>query len=136
MPSLADTDPKRFIAGFFTSFTEELLRSDEDAGRVIDRFHTPDVVQVADGHRIDREKLIAHARPVRRNRPVLHVHVHEALANGEHLAARYTMHVRDRRRTLAIDVHFFGEFGPDGRMRRADMLTRRLDEAGGAAAAG
>ncbi|EST18451.1 hypothetical protein [Streptomyces roseochromogenus] len=57
--------PKEFIAGFFTSFTEELLESDEEPAVMVDRFHTPDILQGADGHRIDRTKLIAHTRPVR-----------------------------------------------------------------------
>ncbi|GAA5064639.1 hypothetical protein HNP84_007695 [Thermocatellispora tengchongensis] len=123
------TDPKRFIAGFFTSFTADILGSDEDPARIVDRYHTPDIVQIADGNRIDRDKLIAHTRPVRKNRPVSRVEVHEALASGDDIAARYTLHVRQRGKELAIEVHFFGRFTPDGRMRRAHMLTRTLPAA-------
>ncbi|MGS2619495.1 nuclear transport factor 2 family protein [Micromonospora sp. LZ34] len=120
------TDPAGFITDFFTSFTDALLASDEDAGAIVDRFHTPDVVQVADGHPIDRERLVAHTRPVRKNRPSCRFEVHEAVADGDRLAARYTLHVRDRKRLLAVEVHFFGQFAPDGRMRRAHLLTRTL----------
>lgn len=126
MGPLDDTDPRQFLAARFTSFTDDLLRDDEDPGAVVDRYHTPDIVQIADGHRIDRDKLVAHARPVRKNRPSVRIEVHEAVADGDRIAARYTLHVQDRKRTVAIEVHFFGQFAGDGRMRRANMLTRTL----------
>ncbi|WP_063059489.1 nuclear transport factor 2 family protein [Nocardia sienata] len=124
MPAFTGTDPARFIADFFTSFNEHLLAGDEDAAAVVDRFHTPDIVQVADGHRMDRDKLIAHTRPIRKNRPDSHIDVHEAVADNDRIAARYTLHVRQRGREFAIEVYFFGRFAPDGRMRQAHMLTR------------
>ncbi|MER6170880.1 nuclear transport factor 2 family protein [Streptosporangium sp. NPDC001681] len=126
MSPLHDTNPKQFIADFFTSFTEELLCGDEDLALIVDRYHTPDIVQIADGNRIDRDKLIAHTRPVRKNRPQSRMEVHEALANGDQIAARYTLRVHNRKRDLAIEVYFFGQFAPDGRMRQAHMLTRTL----------
>jgi hypothetical protein len=52
--------------------------------------------------------------------------VHEALANGDQIAARYTLQVQQRNKEFAIEVHFFGQFAADGRMRRANMLTRTL----------
>ncbi|WP_404816224.1 nuclear transport factor 2 family protein [Streptomyces thermolineatus] len=131
MHPLGDTDPKQFIADFFTSFTEELLESDEDPALIVDRYHTPDVVQIADGHRMDRDKLVAHTRPVRKNRPSSRMEVHEAIVDGDRIAARYTMHVRQRSKDLAIEVCFFGRFAPDGRMRRAHMLTRTVPARGG-----
>nr|WP_236809232.1 nuclear transport factor 2 family protein [Amycolatopsis albispora] len=97
---------------------------------MVDRYHTADVVQFADGNRIDRDKLIAHTRPVRKNRPSSRIEVHEALADGDHIAARYTLHVRNRNKDLAIEVCFFGQFTPHGRMRRANLLTRTVREAG------
>ncbi|WP_129839706.1 nuclear transport factor 2 family protein [Streptomyces sp. RFCAC02] len=129
MRPLRDTDPRRFIADFFTSFTADLLRSDEDPARIVDRYHTPDIVQIADGHRMDRDTLIAHTRPVRKNRPSSRVEVHEAIADGDRIAARYTLHVTQRGKDLAIEVCFFGRFEPDGRMRRSHMLTRALPAA-------
>ncbi|SFB43802.1 SnoaL-like domain-containing protein [Amycolatopsis marina] len=130
MGSLARTDPKQFIADFVTSFTEDIVHTDEDAGQIVDRYHTPDVVQIADGHRLDRDKLIAHTRPVRKKKPTARVEVHEALTDGEQLAARYTLHVEDTKRDLAIEVHFFGRFAADGRMRQANILTRTLPAPG------
>ncbi|SEK65093.1 nuclear transport factor 2 family protein [Nonomuraea pusilla] len=126
MNRLSDTDPRKFIADFVMSFTEDLLRDDEDPAAVVDRYHTPEIVQIADGHRIDRDKLIAHTRPVRKNRPTCRVEVHEALADGDALAARYTLHTRMRGKDLSIEAHFFGHFAEDGRMRRAHILTRTL----------
>ncbi|RBQ22112.1 nuclear transport factor 2 family protein [Spongiactinospora rosea] len=123
---LGDTDPKRFIADFYRALNDDLVNTDEDSGVIIDRYHTPDIVQVADGHRMDRDKLIAHTRPVRKNRPTSRMEVHEALRQGDTLAARYTLHVRNPKRDFAIEVCFFGRFAPDGRMCEANMLTRML----------
>ena len=75
MEPLGSTDPKQCIYTFFTSYGRELVRGDEDAGVVVDRYHTPDIVQIADGQRMNREQLT-----------------------------------------------------PDGRMRRAHMLTRTLPD--------
>ncbi|MEV0664464.1 nuclear transport factor 2 family protein [Actinomadura luteofluorescens] len=126
MRPLDATEPGRFIADFYTSFTEDLLRGDDDPALIVDRYHTPDIVQLADGIRIDRDKLIAHTRPVRKNRPTSRVEVHEAVADGDRLAARYTLHVRQRGKDLSIEVYFFGRFAPDGRMRQAHMTTRTI----------
>src|SRR5690606_15763363 len=69
-------NPARFLADFYTSFTADLLADEGDAAPIVDRYHTPDVVQYADGVRIDRDRLIAHAQPVRRNHPEVRVEVH------------------------------------------------------------
>ncbi|MFF0450956.1 nuclear transport factor 2 family protein [Streptomyces sp. NPDC004609] len=130
MSALSDTDPKQFIADFFTDFTADLLRDEEDPAVIVDRYHTPDIIQVADGHVMDRDKLIAHTRPVRRNRPTSRMEVHEAQLSGDRLAARYTLHVRNRGTDLTIEVCFFGRFAPDGRMRRSHMLTRTVSAPG------
>ncbi|MCG7525990.1 nuclear transport factor 2 family protein [Streptomyces sp. OfavH-34-F] len=126
MSPLDNTDPKQFIADFFTSFTKDLLQTDEDAALIVDRYHTPDIVEIADGHRMDRDKLVAHARPVRKNRPTIRMEVHEAVADGDRLAARYTLNSSQRGKNLAIEVYFFGRFAPDGRMCEAHMTTRTV----------
>ncbi|MET9858177.1 nuclear transport factor 2 family protein [Streptomyces smyrnaeus] len=123
-------DPGRFIADFITGFHEDLLSSEEDAEAVVDRYHTSDIVQIADGHWMDRAKLVAHTRPIRQRRPGLRMSVHEAFAAEGRLAARYAMHVRDPKRELDIEVCFFGHFADDGRLRRAHMLTRAVPVAG------
>lgn len=125
-------DPARFLADFYTSFTADLLADEGDAAPIVDRYHTPDVVQYADGVRIDRDRLIAHAQPVRRNHPEVRVEVHEAVAVEDRLAARYTMHAQMAEERISNEVYFFGTFAPDGRLRTAHMRTRTLspDEAG------
>ncbi|MFI1016210.1 nuclear transport factor 2 family protein [Streptomyces sp. NPDC020965] len=119
-------DPSRFIADFLTSFTDDILRGEEDPGTVVDRYHAPGFVQFADGNRIDREKLVAHVRPVRKNLIAGRVEVHEALASGDLIAARYTLYARMRKQPTATEVCFFGRFTPDGRLREARLLTRAL----------
>ena len=119
-------DPKQFIFDFVSSFGRAVMHGDEEAAAVVDRYHTPDVVQIADGHRMDRAALIAHTRPIRKRRPSSRLEVHEAVAQADRIAARYTMHVEDRGRRFALDVHFFGQFTPDGRLREANMLTRTI----------
>jgi hypothetical protein len=121
-------DPQGFLTDFFSGFHHDLVHGEEDAGIVVDRYHTPDIVQFADGHRMDRGRLIAHTRPTRKHKPSLRVEVHEALADGDRIAARYTLHVRDRGRDLAVDVSFFGRFAPEGRLSSAHMLTRTLPQ--------
>lgn len=126
MSTLSGTDPKQFIADFFTSLNDELLSSDEDPAPIVDRYHTPDIVQVADGYRMDRDKLIAHVRPMRKNRTTGRMEVHEALANGDTIAARSTLYVRRRKKDLTIEMYFFGQFTTEGRMRQSHVLTRMV----------
>lgn len=126
MKAFDGTDPRQFIFDFVSSFGREVLHGEDEAAAIVDRYHTPDIVQVADGHRMDREKLIAHVRPIRKRRPSSRLEVHEAIAQADRIAARYTMHVEDRGRRFSLEVHFFGRFATDGRMREATMLTRTV----------
>lgn len=126
MRALDGTDPKQFIANFFTSFMSDLVRGEEDPAVVVDRYHTPDIVQIADGSRMDRTKLIAHSRPAHKHQPSAHWEVHEAIADGDRIAARYTLHFQSRKREGSVEVYFFGQFAIDGRLRRAHMLTRSV----------
>ncbi|MBQ1021998.1 nuclear transport factor 2 family protein [Micromonospora sp. D93] len=126
MGGLDGSNPKEFIANFFTSFMSDLVRGDDDPAMVVDRYHTPDIVQVADGNLMDRAKLIAHTRPARKHQTGARWEVHEAIADGDRIAARYTLHFQTAKRAGSVDVHFFGQFAADGRMRRAHMLTRSV----------
>jgi hypothetical protein len=119
--------PEKFIEDFFASFTEQLMADGADPGQVVDRYYTPDIVQLVDGVRVDRERLIAHVRPVRRNLAGWRFEVHEALLDEHRLAARMTIHGRMRTgRSTVTEVHLFGELAPDGRIRRTHQLTRPL----------
>ncbi|MGC4864066.1 nuclear transport factor 2 family protein [Micromonospora sp. DT53] len=126
MGGLDGINPKEFITNFFTSFMSDLVRGDDDPAMVVDRYHTPDILQVADGNLMDRAKLIAHTRPARKHQTGARWEVHEAIADGDRIAARYTLHFQTAKRAGSVDVHFFGQFAADGRMRRAHMLTRAV----------
>ncbi|MEW2530169.1 nuclear transport factor 2 family protein [Streptomyces sp. NPDC047071] len=138
MKPLTDTTPERFIADFFTSLTESTVRGDAPES-VMERHYTPDVVQISDGVPIDHDRLLAHLRPVRKNVVGWRFDVHEAVADGGRIAARLTMHARTRKGGPTVtEVHLFGEFTEDGRLRRSHQLTRSLPAPGadGAPAAG
>ncbi|MGW3319392.1 nuclear transport factor 2 family protein [Streptomyces fungicidicus] len=123
-------DPARFVADFFTSLTDSTVRGDAPES-VMDRHYTPDVIQVSDGLPLDHDRLLAHLRPVRRNVLDYRFEVHEAVADGHRIAARLTIHARTRKGgPTATEVHLFGEFTEDGRMRRAHQLTRALPASG------
>ncbi|MGW6725793.1 nuclear transport factor 2 family protein [Nocardia sp. NPDC055029] len=122
--------PEQFIADFFTEYTAAALDGDNDPADVVDRFHTPDIVQVADGIRLDRDRLIAHLRPVRKNLRDYRFEVAEVIADGDRMAVRMTIHATMRTTgTVTTEVFLFGEFTPDGKLRRADQLTRTVPAA-------
>jgi hypothetical protein len=88
---------------------------------------TPDFEHWNDGVRLDRERLIAHARPARRNAETLHVDVHDAFVAGNRVAARYTMRAcMWKGREVEFEICIIGHLAPDGRLRRIDQLTRTL----------
>ncbi|MGW1289900.1 nuclear transport factor 2 family protein [Streptomyces sp. NPDC002586] len=94
---------------------------------VIDRYHTPDIEWHNDGIRLDRDRLIAHARPARKNAIALDVEVHDALVAGDRVAARYTLHSTMRKgRRLSNEIYLFGKLAPDGRLRRIYSTTRDM----------
>jgi hypothetical protein len=118
--------PERFIADFFTSLTESTVRGDPPQS-VMEHHFTADIVQIIDGIRLDHDRLLAHLRPVRKNVTGWRFEVHEAVADGGRIAARLTIHAQTRKGgATATEVHLFGEFTEDGRMRRAHQLTRAL----------
>ncbi|MGW5922127.1 nuclear transport factor 2 family protein [Nocardia fluminea] len=127
MDPVSPRSPERFIADFFTEFTAAALDIDNDPAEVVDRFHTPDIVQIADGIRLDRDRLIAHLRPVRKNLRDYRFEIHEVIADGDRIAARMTIHATMRKTgPLTTELFLFGEFTPDGRLRRAEQLTRTV----------
>ncbi|TDC77346.1 nuclear transport factor 2 family protein [Actinomadura sp. 7K507] len=124
MVTIDDRDPKEFIADFISSFNEDIAHGNDDLAAVVDRYYTPDIVQIFDGQQMDREKLIAHVRPLRKNKPTSRVEVHEAIADGNRLAAHYTMYVHILGRDLTIESGIFAVFAPDGRMQRQQIFFR------------
>lgn len=127
----AREEARRFVADLFTSFTREAVADGADPGPIVDRYYTPDAVQTADGIRIDRDRLVAHIRPVRKNLSDFAFEVHEALRDGERIAARFTIDATDRRgRRSTTEVHLFGELAPDGRIRRTHQISRTVEAPG------
>ncbi|MFE3448669.1 nuclear transport factor 2 family protein [Nonomuraea sp. NPDC059194] len=112
---------------FLTSLPVELGLGTDDPAEIVDRYHTPDIIYRTDGVVIDRDRLIDHAKPARKNATELDLQVHEAMVQGNRAAARYTMRVRTRKdKTLEIDVYLFATLAPDGRVRRVDSITRTV----------
>jgi SnoaL-like protein len=123
---MSDLSVREFVADFFDSFTREVVAGG-DAGAIVDRYYTPDVEQVADGVTLDRQRLIDHLRPVRKNLVAWQYDVHEAMRSGDQLAARFTVHAEMRQgRTISTEVYLFGELAPDGRLRRTTQATREV----------
>ncbi|MFI2526573.1 nuclear transport factor 2 family protein [Streptomyces sp. NPDC018967] len=121
--------PERFLENFYTSFQEEAVFGEEEPGAVIDRYYTPGFVQISDGVLIDRERLIAHLRPVRKNLESGTYEVKEAMMQGNRIAARLVVHAVMRKgRKVDTEVYMFGDLSADGRFSRIDQITRTLSE--------
>ncbi|MCW3842024.1 nuclear transport factor 2 family protein [Micromonospora yasonensis] len=116
--------PRDDLAGYLRTYVQEIAFGDEEPGMVTDRYHTPDIAWYSDGLHLDRERLAAHARPVRRTVTQCEVDVHDALVCGDRVAARYTLIALARGRHVVTEIHMFGQLAPDGRLRRIDQLTR------------
>jgi ketosteroid isomerase-like protein len=129
MTPLDRTDPKQFIADFFTNFNDEVVHGEGDPGPALDRYYTPDIVQYADGVRLDYDRLLAHIKPVRKNLVEGRFEVHETVADGDRIAARLTISARMRKGAVIVnEVYFFGRFTADGRLAEAHQLTRTIPE--------
>jgi hypothetical protein len=113
---------------FLTRLPYELGFSQDDPATIVDRYYTPDLEYRNDGITFDRQRLIDHAGPARKNARELNIQVHETLLDGDRAAARYTMTVVTRKdKTLRIEVYLFAQLAPDGRVRRVDSITRTAD---------
>jgi hypothetical protein len=122
-------DPASFIRDFYERMAGDIRRGDGDE-EVIDRYHTHDVVQLADGIRLDRARLVAHVRPTRKQLGEgFRVEVHDAIAADNRLAARLTLHAEMRGRPVVTEIHLFACFADDGRMRSAHQFTRQARDA-------
>src|SRR5688572_20540012 len=104
-----------------------MVVGDEEPALVVDRYHTPDIEWISDGNRLDRNRLVAHVGPARRNARSFRVDVHEVVTAGERVAARYTVRAVLRKgRHVEIDNYLFGTLAVDGRLRRVDQITRTV----------
>lgn len=124
MTTQAGPTPAGDLAGYLRSYVQEMAFGDEEPNVVMDRYHTPDIAWYTDGLHLDRDRLMAHARPTRRRVTSCDLDIHDTLVSGDRVAARYTMTAVARGRTIVTEVHMFGQLAPDGRLRRIDQLTR------------
>ncbi|MFD2762980.1 nuclear transport factor 2 family protein [Micromonospora eburnea] len=116
--------PGRDLAGYLRSYVQEMAFGDEAPDVILDRYHTPDIAWYSDGLHLDRERLVAHARPVRRTVTSCSLDIHDTLTCDNRVAARFTLTAVTRGRTVATEIHMFGQLAPDGRLRRIDQITR------------
>ena len=127
MTSDVDVVPGTDLARYLTSYPQEIAFGPREPEEVFDHHHTADLVLVSDGLPLDREKLLAHARPARKRVDRLEVEVHDAVTSGDRVAARYTLTAVMRRGSVvATEICMFGRLADDGRLRRVDQFTRIL----------
>jgi len=123
--------PGHDVAAYLRDFPTAMALGAEDPAAIVDRYHTSDLEQYSDGLRLDRDALVAHARPARRNVEGLAIDVHDAVSGAGRVAARYTLTATMRSGDIvANEVYMFGLVAADGRLRRIDQLTRSLTPSG------
>ena len=115
---------KEELETYLVSYVEEMAFGEDDPAAVLDRYHAPELEWRNDGRLLERDGLIAHARPARRNVIACRVEVHDALVDGDRIAARYTLHAELAKGSVSTEIHMFGQVGADGRISRIDQLTR------------
>jgi hypothetical protein len=116
------------LSDYLVRYPQEVAFGDEEPTAVLDRYHCPEFELWNDGLLLDRDRLLAHMRPARRNATAISTEVHQALVYGDRVAARYTLTATLRRgAVVATEIAAFGRLSPDGRLRRLDQLTRVVD---------
>ncbi|MFG2652237.1 nuclear transport factor 2 family protein [Streptomyces sp. NPDC048436] len=122
----SERTPESLVSEFFNSYVKEVVFGSEDPQKSIDRFYTPDFVQIADGTEMNREQLAEHAPTAKQTFEKAHYEVHEAVHNGASVAARLTFHAVTRAGgAMDVDFYVFAELADDGkRVRRIHQLTR------------
>jgi hypothetical protein len=113
------------LSDYLTRYPHELTFGDDEPTAVFDRYHSPDFVLYNDGLPLDRERLIGHVNSARKRVASLHIDVHDALATGDRVAARYALTAVMRKgQRITTEIFLFGELDPDGRLRRIHQITR------------
>lgn len=126
----ATKTPRDDLGLYLTRFHHEMAETDEDPAAILDRYCTRDFEQWNDGLRLARDRLIAHARPARKNVTRVRTDVQDLLVASDRAAARYTLTATMRDgSTFASEIYMFGTFAGDGRLRRIDQITRVLQDA-------
>ncbi|MEZ0069389.1 hypothetical protein ABIA32_005433 [Streptacidiphilus sp. MAP12-20] len=117
--------PAEDLAGYLRDYPTEAVFGEEPAELAFDRYHVPAFEQLNDGILLDRERLIAHTGPARKNVTALTLDIHDTLVQGNHVAARYTLRTTMRKGPVLVStIWMFGELAPDGRLRRIVSTSR------------
>lgn len=125
MTGTAQSTPGTDLTAYLTNYPREVAFGNEKPDTVFDRYHTNDFVLVNDGLPLDRERLLAHMRPARKNALEVRTEVHETLTSGDRVAARYTLTAVMRRGIpIVTDIYLFGRLAADGRLHRVDQISR------------
>ncbi len=120
--------PGTDLAGYLTRYPNEIAFGDEEPATVLDRCHTPDFTLTNDGVRLDRERLLGHVRPARKNATSVRVEVHDAVTDGDRVAARYTLTAVMRRGQVVATEVFRRLSGPGTRLDIRSRYDERHDE--------
>lgn len=121
--------PGQDFAAYLTTYVEEMAFGAEDPGTLLDRYHTPEIEWYNDGIRLDRARLLAHARPVRKTVVSVHVETQDIVRADDRIAARYTLHATTRQgKAIITEIYTFGQLATDGRLRRVDQITRTISD--------
>ena len=113
------------LVRYLTSYPEQVAFGDRPAEEVFDSYHTEDYLLVNDGIALDRQRLIDHVGPARKRASGVSVDVRDALMEGDRVAARYELTAEMRKGSrIVTEIHFFGRLAADGRLCRAEQLTR------------
>ncbi|MQY21819.1 nuclear transport factor 2 family protein [Nocardia macrotermitis] len=126
-PDIAGIHTEADLTEFLTHYPERMAFGDEAPGDILDRWFAPDFEFRNDGITLDRQRLIDHARPARRNVRRLHVEPHSMMLSDKGIAAHYTLAATMRTgNLLATEIYLTGRLAPDGRITTIDQCTRIL----------
>jgi len=121
-------DVAQVLIAFLTEYPRTLALGDEPPAEVLDRYFAPGFTFRNNGMPLDRERLIAHARLVRRNTTDVDIDLAEFLVQERRFAARYLLRARMRSgETVTNAVYAFGEFDLDGKVTRIVQSARPMD---------
>ncbi|MFJ7136794.1 nuclear transport factor 2 family protein [Streptomyces fungicidicus] len=121
------TTPEEFACEFLNSYVKDVIFGGENPEQSIDRYYTPDFVQITDGTETDRAALAEHAPAASQTFENAQYTVHEALLSGNTLALRLTFDGSLKAGgTITMEYYTFAELSDDRRFKRVTQITRTL----------
>jgi hypothetical protein len=115
------------LTEFLTGYPEQMALGDEEPGRILDRWFAPGFVFRNDGLVLERQRLIDHVRPARRNARAISVDVHAKLLSNNGIAAHYTLHATMRTgAVVSTEIFMVGGLAEGGRISAIEQRSRML----------